>query len=377
MIMFTENRVDYIQVLKDGQSSEYWGQEKYSGPFSDGNYPSIDAPMVIPSGRFQIRFITDSSRTEWGYKLVVWEPTTEELQCAAKTSEYLMALEFDRNCVRDNVQVYESSHPYEDNANQRIEVHDNSVQAWLIAFSPQTITEPNYDFIRFLHMNESESGQFWGSNKYSGPWSMASYPTLDNPLFVNDSGFSILFKSDGSNVRWGWKIVVWPAAQSDIDAEAAQQRIVEEQAQRTMSIGRYIRIQSHHEYSNNVNVDHGFRVLRSDGSTATHTGIVFHTNSKTEPNHDFVSFFCDSNKTRRCGAEKYCGGRNGTDSNWPGVNGAPPLIIPTGDVFVHFKTDTSNSDWGFEFIAYDASNDPSIAEWDPTRTITCTISSGI
>lgn len=72
--------------------------------------------------------------------------------------------------------------------------------------------------------------------------------------------------------------------------------------------------------------------------------------NRTEPEFDSLSIYRDESRTETWGAAKYSGGRAGSTSNWPGVDG-PPLNIPASSFVVHFSSDGSNNDWGFALIA--------------------------
>lgn len=60
--------------------------------------------------------------------------------------------------------------------------------------------------------------------------------------------------------------------------------------------------------------------------------------------------FLDPARTTVYGAEKYTGGQNGTQQQYPGLNGAPPLIIPSDRAVLHFHSDGSSTDWGYYAI---------------------------
>lgn len=44
---------------------------------------------------------------------------------------------------------------------------------------------------------------------------------------------------------------------------------------------------------------------------------------------------------------KFTGGRGGSDKNWPGVGGNPPLTISAPSFCFYFHSDGSNNDWGY------------------------------
>ncbi len=65
--------------------------------------------------------------------------------------------------------------------------------------------------------------------------------------------------------------------------------------------------------------------------------IRFDPRSCTERNYDFVKFFHDASKQAQWGQEKYSG------TEWPGVNGAEPLVIPASSFVMTFHSDGSNN----------------------------------
>lgn len=77
--------------------------------------------------------------------------------------------------------------------------------------------------------------------------------------------------------------------------------------------------------------------------------IVFDAQTKTESSYDYITFHKTDSQTDFWGERKYSGGRNGSNSNWPGVAGRPPLRIPASSCSMRFKSDNSNNDWGYRF----------------------------
>ena len=75
--------------------------------------------------------------------------------------------------------------------------------------NPLHCTEKNYDYITF-YRDDTKHERF-GNAKYCGRQNDNNFPTLDKPLFIPSESFVIHFKTDGSNVDWGYRLVVWPA----------------------------------------------------------------------------------------------------------------------------------------------------------------------
>ncbi|CAN0118223.1 unnamed protein product, partial [Ectocarpus sp. 12 AP-2014] len=104
-------------------------------------------------------------------------------------------------------------------------------------------------------------------------------------------------------------------------------------------------LESQHPYANNVDKMWDVRVEGALSYT-----ISFDIMTKTERNHDYVRFLKDATDIDGpfFGEERYSGGRNGSESNWPGTGGRPPLVINAPSFAVFFHTDQSNNDWGFK-----------------------------
>ena len=116
-------------------------------------------------------------------------------------------------------------------------------------------------------------------------------------------------------------------------------------------------IESSHPYLNSTDQCWTVNV---DGATAY--SISFDAKSSTERTFDFVKFWKDDTRLERFGEEKYCGGMDGTEHNWPGVDGKDPLVINAEAFVVQFKTDASNTDWGWKLYAtpiFDGDDDES------------------
>ena len=103
------------------------------------------------------------------------------------------------------------------------------------------------------------------------------------------------------------------------------------------SITRYV--ETAHPYQDNA--DEYWRVSIPG---ATQIRVTFDSQTKTEPEFDYVKVFKDSSHTETWGQEKYHGGRSSSAANWPGLQ-QPPLDIPADNFIVYFHSDGSNSDW--------------------------------
>jgi hypothetical protein len=69
----TEGEADYVKFFKGDSHSEYWGQSRYSGR-PHGNWPgkrNNPEPLIIHADSFVLWWKTDSSVTDWGWKMTV------------------------------------------------------------------------------------------------------------------------------------------------------------------------------------------------------------------------------------------------------------------------------------------------------------------
>ena len=59
-------------------------------------------------------------------------------------------------------------------------------------------------------------------------------------------------------------------------------------------------------------------------------------------------FYKDSSHTEFWGDEKYTGGKDGSEQNFPGCKGNSALVIPGATFDVYFHSDFSVGDWGYK-----------------------------
>jgi len=78
--------------------------------------------------------------------------------------------------------------------------------------------------------------------------------------------------------------------------------------------------------------------------------ISFSPQSRTETSLDYVAFYKNSRHDETWHGGVNFSGADG-DENWPGVGGRPPLVIEGDSFDLYFRSDGSNQDWGWKFIA--------------------------
>ena len=104
--------------------------------------------------------------------------------------------------------------------------------------------------------------------------------------------------------------------------------------------------ESDHPYENDIDINKTFEVPGSKEFTVT-----FDQRTCTELHSDYVTFYKDEDKKDHFGESRYSGGTFGTEGNWPGVDGRPPLIISASRFVLSFHTDKEANAWGFKMLA--------------------------
>ena len=65
----TEDDYDYLTFWHDEGKAAHYGEEKYSGNSSSGNWPTIDNPLHIPAGKCTVGFVSGRFGNDWGWRL--------------------------------------------------------------------------------------------------------------------------------------------------------------------------------------------------------------------------------------------------------------------------------------------------------------------
>ena len=67
---------DCVRFYKDATHTDYWGEDKYRGAPRWGNgkknFPTVDAPLLIPASSVVVHLFSGHLHNEWGFKLVAW-----------------------------------------------------------------------------------------------------------------------------------------------------------------------------------------------------------------------------------------------------------------------------------------------------------------
>jgi hypothetical protein len=114
--------------------------------------------------------------------------------------------------------VYESKHPYDNDTDFLQVIEIPGAEAYSVVFDSRSSTERSCDYVTFF--KDGERSAFWGRDKYSGGYdgSEKTFPGVEPrpfraplpPLIIPAESFVLYFHSDGSNVDWGFKVIVTP-----------------------------------------------------------------------------------------------------------------------------------------------------------------------
>ena len=408
----SEQNYDYLRFLpaedavdqdgKEGDAVPFYIKDKFSGDKGEVNWPSKNV-MFIEADRFVTQFITDGSGTKWGYRFAARPVYTEAPkrneavqqvidQARGAAGERVKAA-LSADSPPDGVRIFESAHEYSCNMSEETLIEFEGAAAIAIIFDEQCRTEQNYDFLR-LRRNAGSDEKPWVKEKFTGGRGSENWPSAE-PIFIEASKFVAYFQSDGSGVEWGYRFacapVMLPAdspplydpeevkAEDALKVELSQSMaplfkktsrtpLGSDCAGLSMAIdagGQKARkskmvIESEHEYNNNQDKEDMYEFPGASKVT-----IQFDENCVTENTYDFLVLRKEARGTQShpvpgemsegenfvgpegFGKDRYMGSRG--EANWPT---APfDVVLKEGEekLFVYFKSDGSNTEWGYKF----------------------------
>lgn len=289
----------------------------------------------------------------------------------------------------DKEVIVESKHPYGPNETTVKEINLKGAKSYRVEFDPQCRTVNANDFVRFY--KDQTLSEHIGESKYFGKDSSQNWPGVPGrdkpPLIINAESFVIHFSSNSDTLKdWGYKCTIKAhcvektvpplvppllhlAVASDMKAYALKsldfmlrrcpwfiKTVIPLLKDLTLSAltpspkfdvsgvaMKPLVIESPHPYENNSNIFTPYRIRGAKKLT-----IIFDPQTRTESGCDYLKFFKDASHGEMWG-EQYTGGKDNGNSNWPGMNGRPPLVIPADSFVLHFKSDSSVNDWGYKF----------------------------
>lgn len=164
----TEEKYDVIEIY--ASNGEKVGS--YSGSQLQNKV------LTIPGNSFKIKFISDHSKTFYGFKVISVVPISDSV--------------YDSQTLA----FPESNHPYENSANEmyRYKSPNPLCRSLKVKFSDKTFTEKDYDIITIYDGNENKIGSYSG-DELAGR-------TLD----IDGNEFRIVFSTDHSKTLYGFSI---------------------------------------------------------------------------------------------------------------------------------------------------------------------------
>jgi len=284
----------------------------------------------------------------------------------------------------DEVLEFESAHPYSDNSEIYTEIKMPGAKNITIEFDRRTRTEASSDYVRFY--KDDTHSAYYGADMYHGRDSSQHWPGLNNvpPLVIPADSCVLYFHSDGSNNDWGYKftakahcvVKTFPPERPPLlhNSVAGHLKLLGMNALRTLleefswfsvvslpllpnllgsalaplpsakiSVARKpLTFESDHPYNHNLDQ---YTPVKIPG--AKKLIITFDEQTATENGCDYVRLYKDDSRTEYWGENQYTGGKDGGNSNWPGMKGRPPLIINADSFVIYFHTDGSVNAWGW------------------------------
>ena len=272
---------------------------------------------MIPGDKFIHSFRSDGSTNFWGYRFVCYP-----------LSEYLSA--FDEMLTNEGAQVCESEHA-------------ETPKTEPLAFS-RTLGFPGaYGVvIGFAEETKLPSTASFRIYKQDPDPSLTILKVTGSELPLT-AGPELDSEAAGT-VDPGAQVVV----QDGVGVNAEGKVVADDWFEQQLAAKPPVEKESAHPYPDNANSYEAVEVPGDSGMF-----VVFDPASTTESNYDFVRFYKNDDHEELWGADKYSGGRNGSDKNFPTEFG-DALYIPANKLVLHFCSDGSNNDWGYKIKFYAA-----------------------
>ncbi|KAK1947830.1 putative E3 ubiquitin-protein ligase HERC1 [Phytophthora citrophthora] len=108
---------------------------------------------------------------------------------------------------RGAVRILESTHPYQDNADQYWDISIPGAKKIKVIFDRRCKTEAGCDWVR-LYKSGSNRTDTIGPDQIGGRGDSENWPGTGDrpPLYIDDDSFEAYFHSDSSNNDWGFKL---------------------------------------------------------------------------------------------------------------------------------------------------------------------------
>lgn len=278
----TESNYDIVTVY-DGNDNKIGS---YSGTELAGR------SVNIPTGSFKINFVSDRSKTFYGFSI-----------------DSITAYKDGFGYYVPSVEKNGTSHNYSNYADETINYACPGAKSISVKFSKNTFTEKDYDLIYIYNSNNKQIGVYSGDELAS------------KTLTVNGSSFSVRFVSDRSKTYYGYSIDSLSAEMSGVTKYMSNNEF-------ELTVPDEYLPQSNHNYSNNANDSFGFRY-----PNAKSLKITFSARTLTEQNVDFISIYDEYNNL----VGKYSGDELASKT----------VEVPTGSFRIELNSDYSKNYFGF------------------------------
>ncbi|GMF49964.1 unnamed protein product [Phytophthora fragariaefolia] len=108
---------------------------------------------------------------------------------------------------RGAVRILESTHPYQDNADQYWDVSIPGAKKIMMVFDRRCKSEAGCDWLRFYKAGSNRSETI-GPDQIGGRGDSENWPGTGGrpPLYIDGDSFEVYFHSDSSNNDWGFKL---------------------------------------------------------------------------------------------------------------------------------------------------------------------------
>ena len=349
----------YSKHPQEADDPEAYCLGRYSGPFSA--FPSDENPLLVSQNRVWCRFVSDYSNFEWGWKFIAraFKPHTRDITCVGPAKSIVWSAYSEISLEAGAFVVEYPAHPYgPDAVDWKIEVSVSGADSVKIAFDPLTSTHCN-DVVS-IWRDEALSEGFDGLTFSGGlEHTKKTFPGIhSHPAIIPSGNFWVAFKALGQSVDWGFRMAVCPVAPPDPWKDL-------------LANSHILTFESEHDYALNIDISIPISIPFPDSEAVS---IVFDPQTVTVADYDFVVFHKDETLTSHWGSPSY----SGSYDNWPSVHN--PLVIPSKDFVLRFKTGSSNKCWGYKFYVVPwqlhhplriwAGNDGDVIEYSHSMDVT-------
>lgn len=279
---FTEKDYDIITIT-DANGKQVGS---YSGDELAGK------KVTVPTGSFNVNFVTDRSRTYYGFSID---------SVTAKVGDFSYYV--------PNVKQNGTKHDYENYTDETINYSCPGAKSITLNFSSLCQTEKDFDIITITDINGKVVGKYSDNQLAS------------KTVTISGSAFSIHFTTDRSKTFYGYSI-------DSMTAVMAGTTEVMPNHEYTITLPKEKYPESEHNYSNKLRANYGFRY-----ANAKSLKLTFSSKCETEETYDTITIYDENNNEM--------GTYSGTQL------ASKTIEIPSGSFRIEFVTDRSKTFYGF------------------------------